>query len=83
MTLYHSLSVRGYREVDCTFMGPNRRTVQEHKDVGVVTEDSDSVGAFCRPVQHEAAEGDVCLIMGNNTVQLVDQLNVVWKGIFA
>ena len=32
---------------------------------------------------HVAAEGDVCLIMGNDTVQHVDELDVVWKGIAA
>lgn len=42
---------------------------QEDEDVDVVAEDSD---AFRRCLQHVAAECDVCLTMGNNTVYLVD-----------
>ena len=41
------------------------------------------MGAFCNRFQHVAAEGDICLSMGNDTVQLVNELDVVWKGIAA
>ena len=52
----------------------------EDEDVGVVNEDTDGLGAVRRRLQHVAAEGDVCLSMGDDTAQLVDQLDVVWKG---
>ena len=45
----------------------------------VITEDSDGLGAFCHCFQLVAEESDVCLIMGNDTVQHVDELDVVWK----
>ena len=57
---------------------------QENEDVGIITEDPDCLGAFCHCLQHVAAEGDICLIMGNDIlVQHVDELDVVWKGIVA
>ena len=49
----------------------------------IITEDWDDLDAFCHRFQHVAAENDVCLIMGNDTVQLVHKLDVVWEGIAA
>ena len=56
---------------------------QEKEDVGIITEDSNGMGACCHRFQHVAAEGDVNFIVGNDTVQHVDELDVVWKGIAA
>ena len=56
---------------------------QNNEDVRVIAEDSDGFGAICNRFQYVAAEGDVCLSMGDDTVKLVDKFDVVWKGIAA
>ena len=62
----------------------SRRPVHlEDKDVGIVTENVDGLGAVGHCLQHIATEGDVCLSMGDNTVELVDELVVVWKEVAA
>ena len=56
---------------------------QEDEDVSVVTEDADGLGSIHHCLQDVAAEGDVCLSMADYTVQLVDELDAVWKGVAA
>ena len=56
---------------------------QKNEDIGIITEDSDGLGSFCNRFQHVAPEGDVCLIMGNDTVHHVDEIDDVWKAIAA
>lgn len=45
-----------------------------NENVGIITEDADGLSAFSHHFQHVAAEGDVFLIVGNDTVQLDDEL---------
>ena len=53
---------------------------QEDGDVYVITEDTDGMNAVRCCLQRVAAECEVYLSMGDDRVQLFDELDVVWKG---
>ena len=63
----------------CDNLLPRCPVYQEDEDICVITEDSEGLSAVCHWLQHVAAENDVYLSMGDNTVQLVDKLYVVLK----